>query len=93
MKWTTSWASAASKEPSSNGSSSAARPPHVDAGVALARRGHERLRRIDGGDGLGAEPRDELRRQRARSAADVERPLAGPDAGEVGDLRRTSSAE
>ena len=37
---------------------------------------------------FGAEPLDELRRQRARPAADVEHPLTGDDVGQVGELRR-----
>jgi hypothetical protein len=62
-------------------------PADVDAGVAFARRLHERLGRVDGGDLLGAEPRDEFARKRARPAADVERAHPGTDTGEVCELR------
>ena len=59
----------------------------VDAGIARAGRRDERLGRIDGRDRVGAEPADELARQRARPGADVEhRPLVA-DAGEVRQLR------
>ena len=77
MKWTTSWAMAASNVPSGKGRRSAERLPHVDAGVARADRGDERLGGVDGGDGSRPEPRDQLGRERAGAAADIEHPLAG----------------
>ena len=64
------------------------RASHVHAGVPLLRRNDERLRRIGGRDALRAQPLDELGRQRARPAADVEHPLPGGDSGEVGEPRR-----
>ena len=88
MKWTTSCARAASNASSANGSCSAEPRPDVDAGVARAGGLDERLGRIDRRDRLGADALDELRRERARAAADVEHALPGRDAGEVGELRR-----
>ena len=60
----------------------------VDSGVALARRGHEWLGRVDGGHALGAQPGDELAGQRPRPAPNVEHPLPRRHAREVGHLRR-----
>ena len=57
--------------------------PDVDAGVALAHRRDEELRRVDGSDRAGAEPGDELGREHARAAADVNHALAGGDARKV----------
>ena len=62
--------------------------PDVDARVACTGGLDERLRRIDRGDGIGADPGDELRGERARPAADVDHPLSGCDPGEIGELRR-----
>ena len=62
------------------------RQAHVDAGVARPNRGHEGLGRVDGRDGRRTQPRDQLRRERTRAAADVEHPLARPHPGEVGQL-------
>ena len=64
------------------------REPDVDAAMALLRRRHERLGGIDGGHVVRAEPVDELRRQRAGPAADVEHPLAVGHSGQVGELWR-----
>ena len=49
---------------------------HVDLRMALARRGDERLRRIDCRDRRRTEPPYELRGQRAGAAADVEHALS-----------------
>ena len=59
---------------------------HVDARVPGARRLDERRGRIDRGDGLGAEPGDELRRQRPRAAPDVQDALARLHSPEIGHL-------
>ncbi len=75
MKWTTSWASAASNDVG-DGSCSA---------LACARRrrvpvaggGDERCRGVDGGNRFGAEPRDQLGGEGAGAAADIEHPLPG----------------
>ena len=61
---------------------------HVDAGMALANRRHERLRRLDGGHGGRPEPFDQLGGECARAAADVERALPCRHPGEIGELRR-----
>ena len=47
--------------------------------MALASGSHERIRRIDGCDVLRGETPDELGGERARTAADVEYPLAAGD--------------
>ena len=62
--------------------------PDVDAGVPLPRGGHERLGRLDRRDVPGIEPPQQLGRERAGPAADVEHPLLRSHAGEVGELRR-----
>jgi len=56
--------------------------------VALGGRGDERLRGVDAAHGVRAEAPDELRRQRARPAADVEHAQPRRDAGEPGEERR-----
>ena len=63
------------------------REPHVDAGMALLRRCHERLGGVDGSDVVRPEPVHELRRQRPGPTADVDRPLPRLDPGEIGQLR------
>ena len=57
-----------------------------DSRVAFADGVDERLGRIDGRHGFLAEPLDQLRRQRTRSAADVEHAAFRPC--EVGEQRR-----
>src|SRR5207237_5793740 len=64
------------------------RLPDVDAWIALARRSDEGLGRIDGSDSGRPESRDELSRQCAGPAPDIEHLLASMDSGEVGELRR-----
>ena len=59
---------------------------NVDAGVPRPRRGNERLGRVDGRHRVGPQPCDELARERARAAADVEDPLASAHRGEVRQL-------
>ena len=49
---------------------------HVDAGIARPSGRDEWLRGIDGRDGLGAKPRDQLGGERARPAPDVDHALA-----------------
>ena len=51
--------------------------------MPLAHCVHERSRGIDGDDRVGAQPVDELGRQSARAAADIEHSLSSDDAGEV----------
>ena len=58
---------------------------HVGAGVARAARLGELLRGVDRRHVVGAEPRGELARQPAGSAADVERAHPRLDAGGVGE--------
>ena len=87
MKCTTSWASAASKVPSGNGRSSAEARSTLHVRMPLARRGDERLRRIDCRDRVRAEPPYELRGQRAGAAADVEHALSLGHSGEVREHR------
>ena len=84
MKWTTSCASAASKESSGQGSASAAAPLQVGAGHPLGARVEQR-RRVGARDVVGAEAAGELLGQDAGAAADVENALSGLDAGEVGE--------
>ena len=62
--------------------------PNVDARIACAGGLDERLRRIDRGNGIGADTGDELRGERAGPAADVDDPLSGCDPGQIGELRR-----
>src|SRR5918992_654500 len=62
-----------------------------DSGMALAGSGHELLRRVDGRDRFGAEPRHELPGQGAGAAPDVQRPLPTLEAREVGKPRRQPS--
>ena len=59
----------------------------VDARIARADRLDELRRRVDRGHGVGAEPPDELGRQGARPATDVEHLLPGLDPGEIRKLR------
>ena len=56
--------------------------------MALARCRDELLRRIDRRDGCRFEASNEFRRQRPRTAADVEHPLAGRNLGKVHERRR-----
>ncbi len=88
MKWTTSCASDTSNSPSANGMLFGGRTLDPDARVPGCDRGDERLRWIDRRHGAGSEPPDELTRQRAGTAADVERALTGVYTGEVGEQRR-----
>ena len=60
--------------------------PDVHTGVTLSRCRDERLRRIDRGDRVRAEKRDELARERAGAAADVQSVLARGDSGELDQL-------
>ncbi len=60
----------------------------LDARQALAQRVDERRRRVDGDHRRGTQTLDQLGAERARPAADVEDPLSGGDAGQVGQLRR-----
>ena len=62
--------------------------PDVDARVPGTGGLDERLRRIDRDDRIGSDPGHELRRERARPAADVEHPLSGCDPREIGELGR-----
>ena len=55
----------------------------ADARQPATARVGERSRRIDRRDVVGPEPGGQLGGQRSGTAADVERPLAGPDAGGV----------
>ena len=88
MNWTTSCARAAANVSSGNGSCSA-EPSRTSApGLRARARLDERLRRIDRGDGVGADAGDELRGERARPAAHVDHPLPGCDPGQIGELRR-----
>jgi len=59
---------------------------HVDPGVALLSCCNERFRRIDSRHGGRSQPRDQLGRECAWAAADVERPLTSGDAREIGKL-------
>ena len=88
MKWTTSWAMAASNAPSSKGSASAVASRTSTPGWRARGRGHERLGRIDGGDRVGADASDELGGQGARPAPDIDHAHARADDGEVGHLWR-----
>jgi hypothetical protein len=60
----------------------------VDAGVTLTGGHHKCLRRVDGCNRLGAEPRNELAGQGAGPATYVERSLPSLDAPEVGEQWR-----
>ncbi len=60
----------------------------VDAGMAHTHRIDELRGWVDRRDRSRTEPGDELGRERARPAADVERPLPGGHIREVGELRR-----
>ena len=62
------------------------RPADVDARIARPRRGHERLGRIRGSHPGRPQPLDQLARQCARAAPDVEHPLPSADGGEVRHL-------
>jgi hypothetical protein len=64
------------------------RAMHLDVRVSLAQRVHERLRGVDGCDGVRPQPLDELGRQRARPAADVEHTLTRVHARQVEERRR-----
>lgn len=70
------------------GRSSAARALHAQPGVALPSRRDERLRRIHRRHGRRPEPPDQLDRERARTAANVEHALTGRYRREVGELGR-----
>jgi hypothetical protein len=59
--------------------------------VAGLSRSHERSRRIGCCDAFASDPRDELARERAGPAANVDDPLAGSDAGEVRERSRQAA--
>jgi hypothetical protein len=61
---------------------------NVDTGVPRSGCGHERPGGIDRGDRRGSDPVDELGRQRAGAAADVQHALTCAHSSEVGELRR-----
>ena len=61
---------------------------YVDPRMALAGCGNEWFRRIDRRDGCCSETPDQLGRQRARAAADVEHTVARRDSAEVRERRR-----
>ena len=61
---------------------------HVDPGVALLSCCHEGFRRIDGRHGGRSQPRDQLGRECARAAADIEHSLTSGDRREIGELGR-----
>ena len=88
MNWTTSCARAAVERVVRERQLLGRAEPNVDARIAGSRSLDERLRRVDGGDGIGADAGDELGRQRARPAADIDHPLPGCDPGEIGELSR-----
>ena len=58
----------------------------VDLGEQRPHRQHEARRRVHGRELLGSQPVGEDRRQRARPAADVERPVAGRGVEQVDEL-------
>ena len=89
MKWTTSWARAASNVVVGEGQVLGRWPAHLTPGLRAARRPDERRRGVDGRHRLRPEPRHQLGRQGARAAADVEDPLAGAHAREFGHLRES----
>ena len=60
---------------------------HVDSWMTLAGGGDEGLGRVDGSHRPLTEPRDQLRRQGAGTAADVERAAVRRELREVGELR------
>lgn len=60
---------------------------NVNARIARAGCGDERLGRVDRGHGRGREPPDQLRGECARATADVEHPLAATDPGQGRKLR------
>ncbi len=62
--------------------------PNINAGMSLACRRNERFGRVDGRHRVGPEPPDELSRQGARPAADVEHFQSGMHAAEVRKLGR-----
>jgi acrylyl-CoA reductase (NADPH) len=64
------------------------RDVHVDARMALVRRGGERVRRVHRGDGGHAQALDQHGGQRTGPAADVQRLMPGAHAREVRQLRR-----
>jgi hypothetical protein len=64
------------------------RPPHVNAGMALAGGVDELLRWIHGGDVRRADALHELARQRSGATADVDHTLSRAHAGHIGQLRR-----
>ena len=64
------------------------RESHVDARVALLRRGHEGLGGIDGSHVVRTEPLNQLRRERSGPAPDVDCSLTRSDSGKVRELRR-----
>ena len=81
MKWTTSWAMAASKASVVEGQRLGRGQADVDAGMPGRGRGHERLGRIDGGDRVGADASDELGGQGACPAPDIDHAHARADDG------------
>jgi hypothetical protein len=83
MKWTTSWASAASKLASGKGSDSAGAWTTETPRVALLICGDEVRHRVNGADVVGAKPAHKLCRQGARTAANVQHLLTSADLGEA----------
>ncbi len=59
---------------------------NIDARMARPRRGDERLGWVDGRHRCRSQPRDQLGRERAGAAADVENPLPAADRGETCQL-------
>ncbi len=59
---------------------------HADPGVALSSCCNERLRRIDGRNGGRSQPPDQLCRECAGAAADIENSLTSGDRREIGEL-------
>ena len=72
MKLTTSWERVTSKDPSPNGSASAAATHDLDARQPRAAGFHERLRGLRSADASRAETVRERGRERTGAAADVE---------------------
>lgn len=62
--------------------------PRADAGVTIPNGRDKLLRRIDGADGGRSQPPGQFPGQRTRTAADIEHPLTGGDASELGEPGR-----
>ncbi len=84
MKWTTSWARAASNIAVQEWQLLGRGLADVDARVAQTRGRNERLGGIDARDRCRPEASDEFTRERAGTAADVKDPGAGRHVGEIG---------